>query len=66
MAPRVLDPEMIVHLCDVVERRFFEMFSWFEASLVDQDKEVIAWFETSSVDQDKDRMRKAFCRCLWS
>ena len=49
MAPRGLDPEMIANLCDVVERRFSEMFAQFEASLA---------------DQVKDGMRKEFRRCL--
>ena len=66
MAPRGLDPKMIANLCDVMERRFFEMYEQFEASLVDQEKKEVALFETSSSDRDKDKMRKAFRRCLWS
>ena len=66
MAPRGLDPEMIVNLCDVVERKFSKMSMWVEASLVDCAKEVAAWFETSLDDRGKDRIRKALHRCLWS
>lgn len=51
MAPRGLDPEMIVNLRDVVERRFSKMSTQFEASLV---------------DRIKDKVRKEFCGCLWS
>ena len=51
MALRGLDLEMIVNLCDVVERRFFEMSTWFEASLA---------------DQVKDGVRKEFYRCFRS
>ena len=35
MALRGLDLEMIVNLCDVVEKRFSEMSTQFEASLAD-------------------------------
>ena len=51
MALRGLDPEMIVNLHDVVERRFSKMFAQFEASLS---------------DRVKDKVRKAFHSCLWS
>ena len=49
MDPRGLDPKMIVNLHDVVERRFSEIFSQFETSLV---------------DRVKDGVRKKFHRCL--
>ena len=42
MAPRGLDLEIIVNLCDVVERRFFEKSSQFEARLVDRAKKEVA------------------------
>ena len=61
MDPRGLYPEMIVDLCDVVERKFYEMSTRLDASLADRDKEVDQ-FETSLA---KDKMRKEFCRCLW-
>ena len=41
MALRGLDPEMIVNLHDVVERRFSQMFSWFETSLADRVKDGV-------------------------
>ena len=66
MALRGLDHEMIANLHDIVERKFSEMSTRLEASLVDQAKEEVAWFETSLVDRDKDRMGKTFYRCLWS
>ena len=66
MALRGLDPKMITNLRDVVERKFSEMSSWLDASLADQGKKVVAQFETSLDDWGKYRMRKAFCRCLWS
>ena len=66
MAPRGLGPEKIVNLHDVVERRFSMIIAQVKASLADRAKEVVSRFETSSNDRDKDRIRKAFCRCLWS
>ena len=51
MDPRGLDPEMIVNLHDILEKKFSEIFAWLDASLA---------------NQDKDRMRKEFHRCLWS
>ena len=42
MALRGLDRGMIANLHDVLERRFSEISAWFEASLVDGDKEVVA------------------------
>ena len=50
MAPRGLDPEMIVNLCDVVERRFSKMSSQFEASLANRAKKEVAQFETNSTN----------------
>lgn len=50
MALRGLEPEMIVNLFDVVERRFYEISSHFEAILVDRAKEVSSQFEASSAD----------------
>ena len=35
MAPRGLDLEMIVNLCDMVERNFSKMSAQFGSSLVD-------------------------------
>ena len=68
MAPRGLDTEMIANFHDVVERRLVDMSSRFEASLVDQAKEVSDWFEPSWNDQVKDKIRKAFHICvqIWS
>ena len=66
MALRGLKPEMIVNLCDVVERRFFKMSTQFEAGLANRAKEVSTQFEASSIDRVKDRVRKEFHRCLWS
>ena len=42
MALRGLDPRMITNLYDVVERKFFEMSAWLDASLVDRGKKVVA------------------------
>ena len=44
MALRGLDPGMIANLFDVVYRRFFEVSTWFEASLTDQVKEGMVEF----------------------
>lgn len=50
---RGLYPRMIANLFYVVERRFFEMSAWFEASLVDRAKELFARFEASLFDRVK-------------
>ena len=50
MAPRGLDPQNIMNLCDILERRFYEMSTEVEASLVDRAKEMVSQFETSSTD----------------
>ena len=50
MALRGLDPKMIMNLRDVVERKFFEMSTWLDASLADRGKKVVAQFEASLAD----------------
>ena len=66
MAPRGLDPRMIMNLRDVVERRLSKMSTQVEASLVDRAKKEVYQFETSLADRDKDKVRKEFCKCFWS
>ena len=66
MALRGLDHKMVTNLCDVVERKFSKIFSWLDASLVDQGKKVVAQFEASLTNQLKDEVRKKFHFCLWS
>ncbi len=44
MALRGLDPGKIANFRDVVEKRFSEMSSWFEASLADRVKEGMVKF----------------------
>ena len=51
MAPRGLDPEKIVNLYDVLERRFSEMSTWIQVSLA---------------DRVKDEVRKEFRSYFWS
>ena len=66
MALRGLDPKMIANLHDIVEKKFSEISTRLNASLVDRGKKVIAKFEASLVDQVKDEVRKEFCSYLWS
>ena len=57
---------MIMNLHDVVERKFSEMSTQLDASLVDRGKKVVAQFEASLVDRVKDEVRKEFRSYLWS
>jgi len=66
MALRGLDPKMIRNIHDVVERKFSEMSTRLDASLVDQGKKVVAQFEASLAGQVKDEVRKEFHSYLWS
>ena len=42
MATIGLDPGMTAKVCDIVERNFSKMHTWFEARLADQTKKVAA------------------------
>ena len=42
MTLRGLDAKIIMNLRDVVERKFFEMSTWLDVSLVNRGKKVVA------------------------
>lgn len=44
MSSRILDPQMIANIYDVVDKKILETFAWLEASLINQVKEGIIEF----------------------